>query len=244
MKWFLATLLALNLLFFGYTRLMPERGSGEARLPEIAASQVQTINLAGVANTPTPTPIPLAASGPEATPAPQPSPTPRPTPTPTPKPQAQAETAGVCLRWAGLSGADIDSARARLKLLGLSAQEHSSGENSRVWVYIPPLADLDTAKKKAEQLAELGVDDYLVVNDGKRWQNAISLGVFSTKEAGERRLAQLQAKGVRSAVVRERDDGLKPTSFTIARTTPEQLQKLQKASAQLRGAQLQEIACK
>lgn len=136
------------------------------------------------------------------------------------------------------------TARARIKALGLTATESGGAENAKAWVYIPPLENQDIARKKAQEVADLGVEDYFVVNDGGRWQNAISLGIFSSREAGERRLAELRAKGVRSAVVRDKDDTLKPVTFLLKDVSADARQKLEKTSAQFRGVELRESSCR
>lgn len=150
----------------------------------------------------------------------------------------------VCLRWSGISLERAPLARSRLKALGLTAIESGGAENAKVWVYVPPLDSQADARKKAQQIAELGVDDYFIVNDGKKWQNAISLGVFSTREAGERRLAELRDKGVRSAVLRDKEDTLKPVTFLLRNVSLENRKKLEKAGNQLRGAELKEVTCR
>ena len=166
-----------------------------------------------------------------------------PTTLPTAQPTAQA-IAGRCWRWAGVTGEQIDNARNKIKTLGLTASETSSGESTKVWVYMPPLDSLEIAKQKATQLAEMGVTDYFVVNNGGRWQNAISLGIFSTREAGERHLAELKALGVKSAVVRDRDDTLKQASFFFKDLNDAQSEKTQKLANQFAGSVLRELKCK
>ncbi|WP_051710647.1 SPOR domain-containing protein [Andreprevotia chitinilytica] len=288
MKWLFALLLVANLLFFAYSRWVPQIAPVGERPPEVNASQVRIAHLNGgdssapaassassataasptaspttaptpaatavptPAATPVATPVATPAVTPAPTPAPKPTPSPKPTPpiTPAPKPApatpapvAEAQGA-LCLRWTGITGDQANIARDKLRQLGLTAQETPASQNAKYWVYVPPLADLETAKKKAQQFAELGVDDYFVVNNGSKWQNAISLGIFSTQEAGNRRLEELKQKGVKSAIVRERDDGVRHTSFLIKKATDEQTSKLTKVSELLRGSYVEKVDCK
>ncbi|SMC28584.1 Sporulation related domain-containing protein [Andreprevotia lacus DSM 23236] len=258
MKWLFFILLVANLLFFGYTHVAPHAQPGRTVSKEMNASQVHIVN---VASTPAPsaTPAPAVADTPEPTPAPsgkpaatsppvptqKPEPTPKPTskPAPSPEPQAQA-TGDVCVRWTGITGDQANLARDKLRQLGLTAQENTAAQNAKFWVYVPPLNDIETARKKAQQFAELGVDDYFVVNNGSKWQNAISLGIFSTQEAADRRLNDLRDKGVKSAIVRERDDGVRHTSFLVRKISDEQQAKLAKVAELLRGSQVEKVACK
>ncbi|MBB5193009.1 hypothetical protein HNQ50_003763 [Silvimonas terrae] len=251
MKWILAILLVANIVFFALDKFFPNALPTILPLHEVNADKVHIVTgNAGFASQPAASTAATASETSSATPAPSPEPTAAPTPvktaaTPTPAPVAQVTTSGpqVCLRWTGLTGDQADTARTRLKALKIVANEQNLGANAKVWVYIPPQPDLDAAKRKAEQLAELQIDDYFVVNNGSKWQNAISLGVYSTHEAGERRLADLRAKGVKSAVVRDKDDALRHTSFIVKGITDTQRDALQKASATLKGTVLEPTPC-
>src|SRR5574343_620077 len=63
-----------------------------------------------------------------------------------------------------------------------------------------PPAGKEAADKKAGELKQLDVSDFFVVQDGPS-RFAISLGVFSSEKGAQDRLADLKAKGVRSARV-------------------------------------------
>ncbi|MBE9608617.1 SPOR domain-containing protein [Chitinilyticum piscinae] len=234
MKWLFFVLLVANLAIFAVARLLPPAvtASNPANR-EINASAIQIVSEGHVPAASTPSSdadattqdnaaTSQAASGSSATNA--------------------GSEGKLCLRWHGLVGEQIAAARQDLAALSLNAQEKGSSGNNRVWVYIPPLDTMEQAKAKAEQLKGLGVDDYFIVNDGRRWQNAISLGIYSTREAGERALEEFRAKGVKSAVLRDRDDTLRRTDFLIRSATTEQYNALKRASTRYRGAELQELA--
>ncbi|QLG86854.1 hypothetical protein HQ393_00565 [Chitinibacter bivalviorum] len=244
MKWIFTFLVLANLAVYGWYKLDATPLTVQIQNREKNASAVKVVTgQLGEASTPAaaspvPTEPPQATNAkPEVTPAAQITPKPQPSATP-------AKVASICTRWTGITGEQIDSAREKLKALGITSTETSSGESTKVWVYMPPLETLDAAKAKATQLAAMGVTDYFVVNNGGRWQNAISLGIFSTREAGERHLEELKALGVKSAVVRDRDDTLKQASFSSKNLTDAQLDKLNKLSLQYRGSIVREVACK
>ncbi len=248
MKWLFIALVIVNLAFYGFSQLEAPPSSIELTQREKNASavkvvtgqlgQVTAVNVASEAQVAS-APQAEATTTPTASPLPTASATPSSKPTPTP-----VANIGRCWRWAGITGEQIDNARNKIKTLNLIASETASGEASKVWVYMPPLASLEIAKQKAAQLAEMGVTDYFVVNNGGRWQNSISLGVFSNREAGERHLAELKALGVKSAVVREKDDTLKQASFSFKNLNPQQSDKLAKLSGQFSGSILRESKCK
>jgi len=61
-------------------------------------------------------------------------------------------------------------------------------------VVIAPAASLEDAQATAARIGAAGFDDFLVVRQGEQ-ANGIALGRYRSREAAERRLAQLQAAG-------------------------------------------------
>jgi hypothetical protein len=254
MKWLFIALVLMNLGLYGFSQLETPTVNINLTNREKNASQVRVVT-GQLGNTPAPensaatpiahslaTPLPSVSSVP--TMSPRPSASSKPSTKPSPAPSPALADAGRCWRWTGVTGEQIESARAKIKGLGLSATENASGESTKVWVYMPPLESVEVAKQKALQLAEMGVTDYFVVNNGGRWQNAISLGIFSTREAGERHLAELKALGVKSAVVRDRDDTLKQASFFFKNLSDAQAEKINKLTGQFTGSVVREMKCK
>lgn len=235
MKWLFYAFLTANLLVFGLTNLGGDSRAVGPRSREMNASQIQITSSIPPVRQAASEASAVASAVAEAASAVSAS---------KPDTQAVSSSAVLCLRWSGFSIEQAVTGRERIKALGLTAIEQGSSEKSRVWVYIPPLDTLEQARKKAQQLADLGIDDYFVVNDGSKWRNAVSLGIFSSKEAGERRLEDLRAKGVKSAVVRDKDDNLKLVSFLFRNISEESRQKLDKAGGGLRGVELRETACR
>ncbi len=148
-------------------------------------------------------------------------------------PHVQATDTG-CGEWGEFSGDDL--ARAQQVLAGLKlgdkllqrSVEHHHG----YWVYIPPMKRRADVAKKVAQLKERHVQDYFVVQEKGKWLNAISLGIFKTKDAADKYLATLRAKGVRSAKVGERASTLKFTVFAMKgldAAAADRLKSLQKA---------------
>jgi len=244
MKWLFVFLVLINLGLYGFSKLDAPPANINITQREINASQVRVVT-GQLGKTPEPSSNPASPPAALATEAPSPTPSPKPVATALPTPQATVQAnAGTCWRWAGVTGEQIENARNKIKSLGLTASETSSGESTKVWVYMPPLDSLEIAKQKAQQLAEMGITDYFVVNNGGRWQNAISLGIFSTREAGERHLAELKALGVKSAVVRDRDDTLKQASFNFKNISDAQAEKISKLPAAFTGSVVRELKCK
>jgi len=122
-----------------------------------------------------------------------------PAPAPAPAPVAVEK---ICLRWEHLPVADANRLAARIdeKFAGFKQVKRAvAAEGAGWWVYIPPLPGKDEAEKKAGELRQFGITDYFIIQEAGPNRFAISLGVFSSEKGAQERLAELKAKGVRSA---------------------------------------------
>ena len=118
-----------------------------------------------------------------------------------PKETAEASVGPICFAWERLTVPEADRLTALLgdKFAKLKLSRKAvDAEVSGWWVYIPPQVSKPEAEKKASELRGLGVTDYFAIQDGPN-RFAISLGVFSSEKGAQDRLAELKAKGVRSA---------------------------------------------
>ena len=88
---------------------------------------------------------------------------------------------------------------------------HEGG--SGYWVFIAPLASKQEAESKVAELKRLRVPELFVVQENGPNNRAISLGLFTTREAATARLEALRGLGVRSAKVGER--GSRPASALL-----------------------------
>lgn len=115
------------------------------------------------------------------------------------------------------------------KVAAFRIQRTAQPGSASYWVYIPPANSRKEADSKAAELKKLGVPEFFVVQDGP-YARAISLGIFSSKEAANARHEQLRGKGVRSAKVGERPG--KPALFDLVLSGPEgQLESVRKLLA-------------
>lgn len=102
----------------------------------------------------------------------------------------------VCMRVTAIRNeSQLQNLRQNLRKLG--AEEFKSGSdatgskaNSKYWVMLPPYPELNKAMEVAAALKALQIKDFFVVRSGEHTK-AVSLGVFSTRERAERRVAQL-----------------------------------------------------
>lgn len=175
-----------NLVFFAYARGYfghPARPDSER-----VAQQLQPEKVVVVARGEGPPATPRPASGPNA-----------------PAPNADLPT--LCLAWDGLAEREADKlavAAAALPVGQTLERQADPATRIRHWVRIAPLATRALAERKAAEATKLGVRNHEVVADGEQW--ALSMGIFSTREAAENHLAALRKQGIRSATLGERAD--------------------------------------
>ena len=160
-------------------------------------------------------------------------------------PLAVEAVASNCYEWGEFSGAELDRARQALSKLKLGNKlsqreiEHAIG----FWVYIAPMKDKAGVAQKVEQLKARGVTEYFVVQEAGEWLNAISLGVFKTREAAQKFLEGLNEKDVRTAKIGERASKIKTTEFVINDLDAEKSSKLAVLQKEFQGAELKIVSC-
>ena len=113
----------------------------------------------------------------------------------------------ACVRFAGLSGDQASDMieRARRASKALTIDDARAGTPNGWWVYVPPQGSRDAADGKVAELRALGVKDLYILQDAGPNQYAVSLGVFKTETSARQMLGRLQAQGVRSARVSQRN---------------------------------------
>jgi len=173
----------------------------------------------------------------KAPPPPPPPAKPKPAPPPPPPPIA-------CLEWGSFSPADASRAAQHLEPLALGARlaQVRGEETAGWWVHIPPQGNRAGALRKAAELKKLGVPDYFVVQEEGLWRWALSLGVFRAEEAAKAHLQALRAKGVRSAVLGQRETRVPKVWFQLRGIEPALHARLQEMARDFEGATLHECA--
>ena len=143
-----------------------------------------------------------------AAPAVEPEPKKEPPPEPESAPVAAKPSVPVlaCLEIGNFNADDAKRFEAQLNSLKLGAQASQRAAEGSVSyvVYIPPQINREGTDKKAEELRQLGVTDFFIIQDDPALQGGISLGVFKREEAARTHLANLILQGVRSARVGKR----------------------------------------
>lgn len=106
-------------------------------------------------------------------------------------------------------------------------------EVSSFIVHIPPQASRAAAEKKADELRELGVTNFFILNDSSPLKWGISLGVFRTEAAAQAQLAALVKQGVQSARVAPRYASSKQVYFQFRNISEDAKARIEKIAAKL-----------
>ena len=137
----------------------------------------------------------------------------------------------VCYEIAGLDETNTRKLASALGPLKLGArQQIRKAEESNQWlVYVPPRPDRANAEKKAAEIKGLGVPDTYIISDNSPLRWAVSLGIFSSREAAETQLDKLKEKGVKTAKVGPRNPDAGTSAVTLRKLNPVEWEKVQSA---------------
>ncbi|MGH8750567.1 MAG: SPOR domain-containing protein [Burkholderiales bacterium] len=177
---------------------------------------------------------------------------PKETPAAALKPAAKMETAiatvaarpSICVEWGGFAAEDQARARATLDQLQLGDKLGSRNleEGATYWVLIPPVKTKADAEKKIAELKARGVSEYFLMPDGPT-KYAISLGIFKSEELATSHLANLQAKGVRSATITERTPPVTRTLYQIRDAAEPVIARLTELQHEFPGSEVKTVDC-
>lgn len=151
----------------------------------------------------------------------------------------------LCLEWGEFTGSELSRAKKILSefKLGEKLSLREVEYDTSYWVYMPPLKDRKTVIRKVREIKKLGVTEYFVVNAPDKWANAISLGVFKTREAAENHLKQLKTKGIRTAIVGDRGNKLIATWFKLNGVDKEVKARLEALQKEFPAGELVNASC-
>lgn len=266
-KWIVGLLLLANLAIFGWMRwgstltVDADAVKAQAALNQDKIKLLEMLPASAASPGSGPASAPAITLPPAPLPAAVPVSAPGVTPTLPPVPAAAASSAPAtvpvvkakkilpklsnCAEWGEFSGGDLVRAQQALALLKLGddLSQRIVEKKHGYWVYVPPMKKRVEVEKKIAQLKERGVKDYFVVQEEGKWLNAISLGVFKTKEAAQKYLAVLRAKEVRTAKVGERTSKLKFTVFVMKELDSGVADKLSALQKEFPDSELKVSAC-
>lgn len=160
-------------------------------------------------------------------------------------PAKVAQLTLACAEWGPLSEADRVRATNLLEplALGRTMSSRRVEVTAEHWVYIPPKKNRAAADRSMADLKKLNVTDSAIVLESGPWNFAITLGAFSNKERADARLAEVKAKGVKTATYRQREQLVAMNALVLREPTQATLTKLEELKAQVVGSAVRTGAC-
>jgi hypothetical protein len=162
-----------------------------------------------------------------------------------PRPTVTPARKSACIEWGSFSAAEASAARDAIDTLGLGARVSALEVQTLAgwWVFVPPLRNKIEVERKIAELKDLGVDEYFAVENGGEMRNAISLGIFKTEEAASNFLSELQAKGVRSARVGQREHRVTQSAFLVREPDAQISARMAELTTRFPGSELKALDC-
>lgn len=153
---------------------------------------------------------------------------------------AESVTAGACVELSGVKPADAPRVQQSLGELNLGERlvERRNEEPSRWWVFIAPASTRSAAEATIAALKRQGIRDVALQPDF-----AVSLGLFSSDDAATRFLADVQARGAKSAQKAPRAMQVKDHIFTVREPDTNLVARLTLLQADLEGSALKAVNC-
>ncbi len=159
-------------------------------------------------------------------------------------PPAVAPEPALCIEWRGLNREEFALVRQQLKsLAGERVMSFTEVPvNTRQWVIFPPLPSAESAAAKLSELAAAGLKDAFVVKDGD-WRNAISLGLYADADAAQRRVLEVEGKGVLGTRVEVQPRQGTDFYFVIRSEDPDALKSLSGIKQAYPNSRQSRVAC-
>jgi cell division septation protein DedD len=115
-----------------------------------------------------------------------------------PPAKAVKSTELACFTLGPFSQASLASQTAEaISALGITVERRQELQRTPrgYWVYLPSLKSYAEARDKVKEMKGQGLSDLFIMGKGSH-QNAISLGLFKSKQAAQDRYKQVQAMGI------------------------------------------------
>ena len=191
-----------------------------------------------------PAPVPASAPAPAPASAPAPAPASAPARSPASAAAARARQTRLCLRIGPYDSAPDPRLGAALRAAGLQPLARSYPLPEQWMVLMGPYSDLAAMQRKLAQLRQLALPagSFIPVGQRPRYMPGIALGVFDQREQARQQLARLQARGVQTAHVVQRNLGIQGSYWVLPSLDPQQAQRLRALPA-LQAADRQPRPC-
>ena len=151
----------------------------------------------------------------------------------------------ACLEWASFGDLELRRVRNAMSSMGLGDRVSARKEQvtTNWWVYMPPQSSQARMQRKADELVDLGVTDFITITEDGRWQYAISFGAFREEDSARDYLAKLREKGVRSGDIGKREQRVMQTTLVIRAPSAIESTQLVELATQFPGAVMRATGC-
>ena len=161
------------------------------------------------------------------------------------RPQVAVPERTACLEWGSFG--DLELRRVRAAMASMQLGDRVTGRKQQVttswWVYMPPQSSRARMERKADELVDLGITDFIKITEDGRWRNAISLGAFREEQGARDYLAELRDKGVRTGDVGRLEQRVMQTILIIRAPSPVESAQLVELATQFPGSDMRATQC-
>lgn len=159
---------------------------------------------------------------------------------------APARVAGArCMEWGTFESSSVAAAEELLKqrLPEIRYTRESPEGIARFWVFIPSAGSAEETQARLQRLQRKGAGDVVVVRDDPELRGAVSLGIYSSAAAAQRRMAELDRLRIRGARVLERKTGGNVASLLLLDVDPAVRANLDALVGEITNTELREVEC-
>ncbi len=162
-----------------------------------------------------------------------------------PAAQRAARARTACLEW-GTFG-DLELKRVSEALASLELGDRITARKQEVttnwWVFMPPQGSRARMDRKADELVDLGITDFVKMPEPGRWRYALSLGAFRNEEGARAYLAELRDKGIRTGEIGRREQRMLQTTLVIRAPNPAESTQLVELARRFPGSDMRATQC-
>ncbi|UCH47966.1 MAG: SPOR domain-containing protein [Betaproteobacteria bacterium] len=162
-----------------------------------------------------------------------------------PAAQRAARQPTACLEWGSFG--DLELRRVSEALAPMVLDERITARKQEVttdwWVFMPPQGSRARMDRKADELVDLGITDFVKISEAGRWRYAISLGTFQKEDGARAYLTELRGKGIRTGEVGRREQRTLQTTLVIRAPSPEESTQLVELARRFPGSDMRATEC-
>jgi hypothetical protein len=165
---------------------------------------------------------------------------------PPPAEPATVPAAGAsCLEWGTFESSTVAAAEELLKqrLPEIRYTRESPEGVARFWVFIPSAGSAEETEARLQRLQRKGAGDVVVVRDDPELRGAVSLGIYSSAAAAQRRMAELDRLRIRGARVLERKTGGNVALLLLREVDPAVRPNLETLVGEVANTELRAVEC-